>query len=291
MSRGDLDAASDLLRRVLASDPQHVEAHALLSLCLCDLEQLGPALAEAEAALTLDPEEPMAHSAMGSVLLADRKFDRAAVHFETAIELSPLNAYHHLRLAHLESLRGGARRHILERAIELDPEDADILAALAEERLEVRDVDEARRFAIEALRNDPQCHDALLAMARLLMYEGNLDEAHATVASALREHPSREALNLLVQIRTRRSRFLGLWMRWALMLSTLSPLRKAALVGGMLLVTRLLMQLFTDLGWPTLSSAIHYMWMAFGAYCALSQLFFDRMLAAELGSVELDDSY
>ncbi len=292
IAHGDLHHACELLQECLAGDPDHAEAHALLALCLLDLRLLGPAQAEAEAALLCDPQEALAHSAMGSVCLGDRRFTRASEHYERALQLDPSDSYHHLRVAHLAAVLDQPRQHLLERALQLDPDDPDVLAALAEERLDHRDLEAAHTFALRALEADPESHDALLAMARVLLHRDDVPGAREHVVMALRQHAnSEEGLRLLVAIKARQNPFLGLWFRWSLWMDAASNGRSVALLVGGFLAFQLLSALAEDLGYPSVADVLHYAWLGIVAYSWIAPGVFARMLAHELRGVELDERY
>ena len=292
LDRGDLDGAIDILHEALALDPDSVEAHALLSLCLLNLRALGPARAEAEAALALDGEYAFAHNAMGYVFIAQGKLERAAHHFELALALDPDDPSNYDSMASLDRMRGRPYRHWLDQALELDPDDPKLLAGVSDERYEAGDFAEARRFAEASLQINAECSDGLLAMARVLLVEKQLDDAREHVVAALRNNAvDDEALRLLVVIRARQNPILGVWMRWQVWLETMHDGKRVAWLVGLLVGTRLLAQIFVDLGLPSLASAVRTVWLAFVAYTWIGPVVFRRMLERELRDVELDDEY
>lgn len=289
---GDIDAAIDILQELLSHDPDVVDAHALLALCLLDLKAVGPARAEAEMALALDGDSAFAHQAMGDVSIAQGKFGAAAHHFELALAIDPHDASHYERMALLERLRGRPYRDWLDQALELDPTDPDILAALSRERFEAGDMAQARRFAEEGLRLNAESGDALLAMARVLLLEGQVDDAREHVIAALRSDATDdEALQLLVAVRARKNPALGLWMRWNVWMETMHEGHRVAWLVGLLVGTRLLAQIFTDLGLPVLASAVRTAWLAFVAYSWVGPVIFQKLLERELRGVRLDEDY
>ena len=89
-------AAEVPLRRAIDLDPRYAQAHAWLaaslllrSYLLDDELCLEPALACAQKAVDLDPDDSMTHRILGSVLTYVRKHDAAAAHFDRAINLNP----------------------------------------------------------------------------------------------------------------------------------------------------------------------------------------------------------
>jgi tetratricopeptide (TPR) repeat protein len=292
IAHGDLDHAIEVLRQLLAEDPDHGPAHALLAVCLIDKKLLGPAEIEAQAALDCDPEEPLAHIARGLVFEAERRFDAAAEHFERAIELAPDWSNGYLRMAHLESLRGRPYRELLDRALALDPGDADVLAAISEECSRRNDVDQAERFATQALQSDPESHDALLAMGWIRLRRGDLAGAREHAAMALSQQAdSGRALHLLIAIKARRNPFLGFWFRWNLWMSSMGDRRSIAILVAGYLIYRLATALAEDLGRDDIASILQIVWFAFVVYTWIAPSVFARMLQREQKSTRLREDY
>lgn len=292
IDHNDILGAFDILHEVLTLDPDVVEAHALLALCLIDLHSLGSARAEAETALDLDSESAFAHQAMGNVSLVEGKLEAAEAHYEQARALEPDNATHYESMANLDAHRDRPYRHWLDQAIALAPEDPSILAAISHERFLNGDLAEARRHADHALASDPEHGDALLAKARVLLHAGEVDDARVHVIAALQaDATDADALRLLVAVRARHNPVLGAWMRWSLWTETMSPGKRVAWLVGMLVGCRLLAQVFSDLGLPRLSGFVQTAWLAFVAYSWVGPEVFRRLLRRELADVQLDDTY
>lgn len=288
----DLDGAVDALRELLALDPDVVEAHALLALCFLDLQAVAPARAEAQTAVALDGDNAYAHHAMGDVCIAEGKLEEAAHHFELALAIEPHSAEHYEAMARLDRARRRPYRHWLDQALELAPDDPDIHAALANERFEQGDRDQARHLADQALRLDPENPEALLAKARVLLAEGDTADAREHVVAALRSNAADpDALHLLVLVRARANPALGVLMRWSVWMETMRPGRRVAWLVGLLMASRLLTLVFTDLGWPTAANVVRYAWLAFVAYTWVGPLVLQWQLRRELREVSLDDDY
>jgi predicted Zn-dependent protease len=289
---GDLDSACDLLHQLLAEDPDDARAHALLSVCLVDRKLVGPALVEAEAAMACDPDAALSHYAMGGALLADRKLDAAATHLQRAIELEPDESIHYLRLAELHRLRGQPREALLQRALDVDPEDPDVLAALAMERLDSNRTDEAERFATEALELDPESHDALLAMGWVRLHQADVADAREHAAMALHQAPNDdESLRLLIAIKARKNPFLGLWFRWNLWMSTLGDRRGVIVLVAAFMIYRVLAAIAEDFDREDVAAAIRYLWLGLVAYTWVAPVVFRRMLEKEIARIQLHDDY
>ncbi len=94
---GKEEASGPFFAKAVERDPDFTLAHAWLAIGLlgkfwftADRAFLEQALVSAERALALDPNEAMAHHAIGTVLNYMAKFDRSGYHLRRAIELNPL---------------------------------------------------------------------------------------------------------------------------------------------------------------------------------------------------------
>ena len=74
---GDTASAIQSLRMVLAQDPEHAYAHALLAGCLLDTRRIHAALHEIELALGLEPDLFVARYLHAQILVAHRRFPQA----------------------------------------------------------------------------------------------------------------------------------------------------------------------------------------------------------------------
>lgn len=96
----DAVAAEAPLRRAIELDPGYAQAHAWLGLSLLlkayvsgSELRLESALACAQKAVALDPDDSMTQAILAQVLTHMRKHHAAAVHFERAIVLNPNNMF------------------------------------------------------------------------------------------------------------------------------------------------------------------------------------------------------
>ena len=107
-ARPDIAAASSLLRKAIALDPDYAQAYSLLSFVTTLGVHLGweppestLALASdaAQKALFLDADDPWAHVALGYVQAWRRRADNAIVEYQKALTLNPNFAIAHWLLA------------------------------------------------------------------------------------------------------------------------------------------------------------------------------------------------
>ena len=145
-----------------------------------------------ERALLRFSDNPALHAAAGAIQEAQGEIERAAWHYERALDRDPQNAGYCWRLgrAQLELNNLDAARELLERALTLDPDSADAHAAIA--RLFAREND--RRAALihsqraaELRPNDPALQ---VQRAEALTHMRRFDEARQALERALQYAPS-----------------------------------------------------------------------------------------------------
>src|SRR5215470_4602283 len=150
------------------------------------------ALAELREAARLHPEDARAQEDL-AILLAWRRPDdqgeRLALHAqERASDAAPGDAQIELRLSRYEDRDANRRRAALERALARDPKNAEVLEALAAQRLEHGDQWGAVRFAEQARAADPGELQPALTLARALEAVSLTARASLLRLEAARQH-------------------------------------------------------------------------------------------------------
>ena len=179
---GKLDEGIAKVRKVLAADPEVIEAHTMLGNMHVKAGRLGDAISAYQKALAVDPEH---EGAAWSLALAYRqagKLDEARAGFERVSDLNPRGAKALYQLAELSMLRRefAAAAATLEKGLTLDGDRAVFLVKLGEARLELKQLDAAEaalRDAIKAKSDQPMAHYNLG-----LVYEARGDWQAATSA-------------------------------------------------------------------------------------------------------------
>src|SRR5262249_43964716 len=124
--------ARQLYERALALDPQYAEAYAWLGLTYyvewmwrwsADPQTLERALEAAQAAVTLDDSLPFAHALLGMVYGNNQQYDQAIAEGERAIALDPNNADSYERQAEVLHFAGRPEEalRMIEQAMRLNP--------------------------------------------------------------------------------------------------------------------------------------------------------------------------
>jgi len=193
----EMQQGIELLERAITLDPQHAASQAQLAKCIVDsvffdymmpLEISSQAKVAAQRAVQLDDRLADAHVALGSVTYyLDFKPRAAESEYLRALELNPNNIDLLLHLSWLYA-QSGRHNEALKanlRAVELDPLSMGALISLGQVYYLNRDFDRATQEFEQALdldRNDPSAHYYL---AWTFEQEGQFELAIALYQSAI----------------------------------------------------------------------------------------------------------
>lgn len=149
-------------------------------------------LATAQQAVTADPKDDWAQTALGLAYLDAGRDREARQAFETAIDLNDENWLATFQLGLLVATSDGGRAlELLERAAELAPRTnkAGPLVALGDLQLEEGDALSAKKVYREAIADTPFLYDAHLGLARALEALGDEKGALQRYREAARFNP------------------------------------------------------------------------------------------------------
>ena len=165
------DQAARWYKEAIALDPNFALAISQLAICQLRRHWLTDPLSEAELmetgrlakqALTLAPDLPEAHVAMGVFhYYGFREYEPALTEFQRAIERQPNNSetLQFIGAVHRRQGRWNATLDELKRSLDQDPRDANIASAIAETHFLLRSWKAAEEMAGHSLAIDP--HGAL----------------------------------------------------------------------------------------------------------------------------------
>lgn len=176
----DLGRARTLLTALVARHPRYVPAQVLLGRVLYELHQ--PALAERplRQALALEPAQADPYLLLAEIALEANRPDRAVSEvnamWDRAQDSGGLK-----KLAGALAERGDLARaeKLLHRAAEVDPDDAEAWAALAQVEEALGNDAQAEKDFSAALERDPDDRDALLSAGRAALRLRSDDHARA----------------------------------------------------------------------------------------------------------------
>lgn len=184
---GRPELAEAALRRLLALEPSHADAHVRLGLVVQAQGRAAEALAHYEAALALRPDLALAHNNRGAVLQALGRFDEAATSHAAALAVNPGSVSARINLGsalfHQGRLAEAAAQY--RAALELEPAHpfANANLGLALERLgEVDAAVSHHRTALAAQPDNAEFHNNL---ALALQAQGHPADAAAAFERAI----------------------------------------------------------------------------------------------------------
>jgi len=159
---------------------------------LAALEALGYVAADPDEETT-DPaaSSPELHNNVGRAHLGRGEIDAARAEFQRALALDPRNADALLNLGLLERLRGNAAgaEHLAQRALQANPSSVAALVQLAELRRDAGELDESIRLYREARALDDAQPFVHLGLGDSLQRAGRYPEAEAAFRAALALDP------------------------------------------------------------------------------------------------------
>jgi tetratricopeptide (TPR) repeat protein len=171
--------AEEDIRRVLQDAPNSSRAHAALAAVYIYMGRKELAPAEAEKALSINPQELDGYIWLVNYHMLNEDYARAEAFARQALERAPL--YFPARMNLGEALRqqgntAGAGRE-LEKILELDPQNIYAIRFLARTCTDVGDLPKARRTLERGRAADRQNYHIRMAWAILLALEGKRTEA------------------------------------------------------------------------------------------------------------------
>jgi predicted Zn-dependent protease len=293
---GDINGATQILRAVLAEDPDEALAHAMLAGCLLDGRRIHAALHEVGIALAIAPDLYLAQLLRGQILAAHRRFDEAEAHLAQLVQSDPQDASLYRALADRQVLRGesgnDARRALLAKALELDPSSPATLSDCAHFHLTRREIEDAALMATRALEANPEHLAALYTMGEVKLAQGDADDARQHAALVLSQNAEhRGALTLLAKIKASRSPLLGTWWRFVSWVG-LGGEGRAIIILALMYVGYRFTSLTLELeGYVNAYSILNIAWLGFVIYCLVAPVLFRRALQRELAEVKLKQDF
>ncbi len=176
------------LQQSLVADPDEARTHALLAVCLRQLDRNAEALKAAQQAVALGPDDAYGHYVLAGVYLELDRYKEAETSIRAALSLEPDDADYYTRLASIQiQLRQWeASLESSEQALELEPTNSAALnlRSVALNQLNRQDeAGEATEGALAANPEDPMAH---AARGWHELRHGNRDMAMTHFKEALR---------------------------------------------------------------------------------------------------------
>lgn len=293
-NRGQIDQAMDLLKSLLAEDPNHVHLHALLALCLLHKKRLYAAEYEVQQALNIDAQEPLCYTILARIKFLKNKMHEALGLCDESLSLNPNDSSSLLLKSEIYDVLGQAQKSLdcITEAARIEPDSIEISLAYGNYYFHKGKMAQAIIHASEALQKDPQNSESAVLMGKIKLKMGEVDEAlHLAKFSILNNPDSPAALKLFCDIKARQNWFLGLWWRINSKLSSLSGTKASIVLISFFLLFNLLSQLMEDLGYQGLSKLFSYGWLLLVVYSWVGLPLYQKKLQKELSLFRFNNDY
>lgn len=206
LDRGVPDSALKYAQRASEQDPNRAEAHLLAGMAYYNLQKLPDAEKEFQQFAEMEPNSPQGPLRLGAVHLMQRRYDVAEKDFEKALSINPkqtdaLNGLATIYRAKSQNDKAIAR---IRQQIAL-AETADIDNLLGKTYMDLGQSGPAEQILNRALQLDPQNYNAHALLGTLYAQEKSLDKAVAEYEAATRVNPRQiGAWTVLGMLETRR---------------------------------------------------------------------------------------
>lgn len=230
-----LDAANEL-RQSLANNPHDPHSHAMLAICLTDLQKFGEAANEAQNAIGLAPQLPFAHFALARVMYHRHFYDDAVHAISQAIALDPFRSEFHALLGFIrfEQNKWPSALESAERGLQIDPEDEACVNLRAMALVKLGRQTEAAAAIEGALAKDPENARSHANQGWTYLHRGDPKQAMVHFKEALRIDPTLDWARAGMVEALKAKNFVYRWLlRYFLFMSRLN--RRAAwgiVIGG-----------------------------------------------------------
>lgn len=294
ISHGQLPSAIELLKELLANEPNSAMYHGTLAYCLLQQMRIHAAEYELKIALQLEPNQPFLHSIYARIYFLQNKPKEALAACDQALQLDPEN----VDVFELKSDILLANKNYkdalfyLQKVSTLNPDSVKTAFAFANYYFQIGDNQKAMDFTKSALAMDAQHLSTNVLMGRLQLIQGNITEAEYHARLAIMLNPSsREALALFADVKARKNIFLGLWWKFNAKVSRMKPLNQVAVLIFAYVFFNLLSNIMFDFGYTKSSSLIDYAWLAIVIYSWVAIPIYQRMLSKEIQQFSFKSDY
>lgn len=294
ITHGQLPSAIELLKDLLANDPNSAMYHGTLAYCLLQQMRIHAAEYELKIAMQLEPNQPFLHSIYARIYFLQNKPKEALAACDQALQLDPQNVdvfelKSDILLANKNFKEGF---FYIQKMAALNPDSIKTAYSFAMYYFQTGDNAKAMEFTLAALAIDAQHLGTNVLMGRLQLIKGNLAEAEYHARLAIMLNPSsREALALFADVKARKNLFLGLWWKFNTKVSRMKPLNQVAVLIFAYVFFNLLSNIVFDFGYTKSSSVIDYAWLAIVIYSWVAIPIYQRMLNKEIAQFSFRSDY
>lgn len=232
--------AVDSARQALADDPHDAEVHCVLALCYVELKKFKEAEDEAKEAIGLAPDFAGSHYVLASVLVARNRTKEAATTIQEAIRLQPYDPDFYALAAAIAFDHADWKRALnhAEMGLECDAQHANCGNLRAMTLVKLGRHQEAAMTTDATLSQNP--HDSYTheTVGWTKMEKHDPTAALESFREAIRLNPENETARAgIVEALKARNPIYGLFLRYILFMTKLSPqVQMMVIVGAFLLV-------------------------------------------------------
>ena len=275
------DHAIHELRGVLAQEPDHAFAHALLAQALAQTDALDEALREAHAAIGLAPDADFTHYSLAVVHQARDELPPAAEAVLRAIELDPDDANSRAMLAQIRmrQRRWADALAAADEGLALDAEHTDCLNLRSLALTKLGRGAEATDTVDASLAHDPDNPYTHQARGFALLQQGDAHGALHHFQEALRRDPSLDGARAgLVEALKARNPLYRLVLGWFLWLDRFSNARRLQIAFGLWLLARFGAEGLEQANLPLAATVVRFSWLGFVLLTACTVPLFNLLL-------------
>lgn len=294
ISHDQISRAIDLLRELLASEPNNANYHGTLAYCLLQQVRIHAAEYELKIALHLEPNNSFFHIIYARIYFLQNKVRQAFQACDMALQLDPeAGDVFELKVEILLNTKQFKEAFFCtNRLAELEPDSLRTKYAYANYYHQTGDNAKAMSFAQAALQQDAQHQASIVLMAHLELIRGRIDEGQELARFAIMLNPnSHDALSLFADVKARKNVFLGLWWRFNTAISKMKPVSQVGTLIFGYIFFNFLGAIAYDFGYYKTSELILYAWLGLVIYSWVGIPLYKRMLAKEIQQFSLKSDY
>lgn len=194
-----LNKAKELYDNILLKGQVSAETfhqYAILSSSLCDTDTAEKML---KKVIKMNPEIAKAHKDLGIIYLNKRLFDYAEDEFKTAMQLQPNDfeiIFEYANFLYSVSKNTEAERFYLE-ALDIEPNNILALTFMALNKLILNQLDEAKDYIMKALKVNPHHEYIQFCAGRIFFARKEYEDAKHYLIHAVEQNPDIETQNTL----------------------------------------------------------------------------------------------
>lgn len=191
--------AKDIYENILLKEKVSAEIlhqYAILSSSLCDTDTAEKML---KKVICMNPEIAKAHKDLGIIYLNKRLFDYARDEFETAMQLAPNDfeiLFEYGNFLYSISENTEAERFYTE-ALEVEPKNVLALTFMALNKLILNQIEAAYEYILKALEVEPNHEYVQFCAGRILFAKHEYEDAKRYLIRAIEQNPDIETQNTL----------------------------------------------------------------------------------------------